>query len=85
MKTKMTDDLKKYYEDRFKMMESAGWHDLIEDVKTMHAATNNIVSINDEKTLHFKRGELSIMNWLLTLEDMSRAVVAQKEDEWRGS
>lgn len=77
----MTDDLKKYHEDRFKMMDSAGWRDLIEDVKTMHAATNNIVSINDEKTLHFKRGELSIMNWLLTLENMSRTVVAQEENE----
>jgi len=77
----MTEDLKKYYEARFDMMASDGWRDLIEDVKAMHAATNNIVSINDEKTLHFRRGELSIMNWLLTLEDMSRAVVAQEEDE----
>lgn len=77
----MTEDLKKYYAARFEMMGSDGWRDLIEDVKTMHAATNTIVSINDEKTLHFKRGELSIMNWLLTLEDMSRTVVAQKEDE----
>jgi len=81
MKMTMTEDLKKYYEARFDMMASDGWRDLIEDVKAMHAATNNIVSINDEKTLHFRRGELSIMNWLLTLEDMSRAVVAQEEDE----
>lgn len=55
------------------MFASEGWRDLIEDVVAMESATNDISPIQDEKTLHFRRGELSIMRWLLTLEQTSRA------------
>ena len=68
----MTDvKLQQYYEARLDMMSGKAWSDLIEDVQAMRDATNDLNSIQDEKTLHFRRGELSIMNWLLTLKDMS--------------
>lgn len=68
----MTDvELQQYYEARLDMMSGKAWSDLIEDVQAMRDATNDLNSIQDEKTLHFRRGELSIMNWLLTLKDMS--------------
>lgn len=64
-------ELQQYYEARLDMMSGKAWSDLIEDVQAMRDATNDLNSIQDEKTLHFRRGELSIMNWLLTLKDMS--------------
>jgi hypothetical protein len=63
--------LQKYYEDRLSMMGDTAWKDLIEDVNEMIKSTNDITSIQDEKALHFKRGELSIMNWLVNLHESS--------------
>lgn len=70
--TTIDDKLQQYYEARLEMMAGKAWSDLIEDVQAMRDATNDLNSIQDEKTLHFRRGELSIMNWLLTLKEMSR-------------
>ncbi len=65
--------LKEYYEKRLLMMGDIGWKQLIEDVEEMIKATNNINGIIDENQLYFKKGELSIMNWLVTLKETSQA------------
>ena len=43
----------------------------MEDVQTMLNATNDISGIPDEKTLHYRRGELSMMRWMLSLKTVS--------------
>ena len=73
----------KYYEDRLNMMSSQAWKDLIDDVQSMIDANNNVMVIQDEKTLHFKRGEISIMNWILSLEEMTRVGYEQQKEERR--
>jgi hypothetical protein len=67
----VTPDLQRYYEDRFSMMGTDGWKDLMEDIDTMINSLNNISTIPDEATLHFKKGELSILTWLRTLKEVS--------------
>ena len=67
----MTPELQKYNEDRFSMMGSDGWKDLVEDVDSMIASLNNIAVISDEQSLQFKKGELSILTWLKTLRQVS--------------
>ena len=67
----MTPELQKYYEDRFSMMASQGWRDLLEDIDGMITSLNNVSTIQDEKDLQFKKGELSILNWLKTLKQVS--------------
>jgi len=67
----MTPELQKYYEDRFSMMGSDGWKDLVEDIDTMIASLNNISVIHDEQSLQFKKGERSILAWLKTLRQVS--------------
>jgi hypothetical protein len=52
-------------------MGSDGWLDLMEDIDNMIASLNNISTIPDEATLHFKKGELSILTWLRTLKEVS--------------
>ena len=61
-------ELRQYYEKRLLMMGDVAWKQLIEDVEEMIKATNDITSVQDEKTLHFKRGELSIMRWLVKIQ-----------------
>jgi hypothetical protein len=64
-------ELDKYYSDRFSMMGSDGWKDLVEDIDIMIASLNNISVISDEQSLQFKKGELSILTWLKTLRQVS--------------
>ena len=67
----MEKELQKYYEERFSMMGSVGWKDLTIDIESMIDSLNNISSITDEKTLHFRRGEMSILIWLKNLRGVS--------------
>lgn len=67
----MDKELQKYYEERFSMMGSEGWRDLTIDIDNMIVSLNNISAITDEKTLHFRRGEMSILVWLKTLKGVS--------------
>lgn len=69
----MTPELQKYYENRMDMMSSPAWKDLIDDIEAMIASTNDISSVPDEKTLHYRRGELSMMRWVLNLQSISEA------------
>lgn len=67
----MTDkELQRYYEDRFTMMSSQGWIDLIEDVQKMLDSTNTLSGATVDN-LRFKQGEVSIMQWLVTLKKSS--------------
>jgi len=63
---------KKYYEDRFTMLCEQGWKDLMEDVQAMIDARERIGGINTIEELHYAKGELSVMNWLKSLEQVSR-------------
>jgi len=63
--------LQKYYEERFSMMSTQGWIELMEDVDKMIEPLNNISTIADEKSLQFRKGELSILIWLKNLKQVS--------------
>ena len=67
----MNQELQKYYEERFSMMSTQGWTDLMEDVDKMIEPLNNISTIADEKSLQFRKGELSILIWLKNLKQVS--------------
>jgi hypothetical protein len=67
----MNQELQKYYDERFSMMSTQGWIDLMEDVDKMIEPLNNISTIADEKSLQFRKGELSILIWLKNLKQVS--------------
>jgi len=67
----VTPELQHYYENRFDMMSMEGWKDLCMDIDNMIESLNNLSVIPDEKTLMFKKGELSILTWLKTLKEVS--------------
>jgi hypothetical protein len=75
----MSPDLQKYYESRFEMMGNQGWKDLIIDIDNMIESLNNISVIPDEKTLQFRKGELSILTWLKTLREVSERAYEELE------
>jgi hypothetical protein len=67
----MNQELQKYYEDRFDLFSRQGWLDLMEDVEVMLDSMNNVSTITDEKSLQFRKGEISILIWLKTLKGVS--------------
>jgi hypothetical protein len=67
----MNPELERYYSERFSMMSTQGWIDLMEDVDKMIEPLNNISTIADEKSLQFRKGEYSILIWLKNLKQVS--------------
>ena len=67
----MNSKLQKYYEDRFDLFSQPGWQDLMEDAQSMFDTYNKVSSITDVNNLFFKKGQLDILDWLLTLKEVS--------------
>jgi hypothetical protein len=67
----MNKELQTYYEERFSMMATEGWKELLEDIDNMIEPLNNISTIEDERSLQFRKGELSILTWLKNLKQVS--------------
>jgi hypothetical protein len=65
--------LQKYYEDRLSMMSSQGWKDLMDDLENMKSSTDTLSGVTPEN-VRFKQGELSIINWLLNIQETSEVV-----------
>lgn len=63
--------LQQYYEERFSMMATPGWQDLMDDAQNMFNGINHVLAIQDEKDLHLKRGQLDLLQWLLSLKKVS--------------
>ena len=77
----MDQELRKYYEDRFTMMVTPGWKDFIEDVEKLVTQYNNINTVDDEKQLQKRNGQLDILNWILTLKQVSQETFDELENE----
>jgi len=67
----MDEKLQAYYEARFSMMATEGWKDLIEDAQKIFDALNNVLPIQNESELNLKKGQLDILQWLLSLKGSS--------------
>ncbi len=77
----MKRELQDYYEDRFSMMASKGWKDLMEDIELMLDSTDTIKGVDTEQQLWFRKGEISIMTWLKNLRESSTEVYEQLQKE----
>lgn len=73
----MDKELQKYYEDRFSMMASTGWTDLVDDATNMFKAVNNLAPVTSETELYFRKGQLDILQWILTLKESSATAYEQ--------
>ena len=67
----MQPELQKYYEDRFTMMSSPGWKDLMEDVNNMVKVYSNISNIDNVDSFWKNKGYLEMLIWLQNLKQVS--------------
>jgi len=75
MSDKETDD---YYEHQLVMFESQGWKYFTDQVRDMKAATDTLKAATPEN-LGFRRGELSIMEWILAWPNALRMAYQTKD------
>ena len=76
----MDKDLQEYYENRFEMMSTKGWKDLMEDVDKMSITYNNLFEASTLEDLYFKRGQIDILLWLLSLKEASETAWEELQD-----
>ena len=77
----MNRELQDYYENRFSMMATTGWQDLLEDIDLMLSSTDTVKGVETVEQLHFRKGEVSIMTWLKNLKQSSEEVYEQLQQE----
>lgn len=75
----MTPELQRYYEDRLDMMGSKAWMELMEDVADMLKATDTLSGATIDN-LRFRQGEVSMMNWMLSLKSVSEAAYEELQN-----
>lgn len=73
----MTPELQAYYDARFSTMATQGWQDLVDDATEMFKAVNNLSPVTNEQDLYYRKGQLDILQWLLSLRDSSSAAYEQ--------
>ena len=70
----------RFLEDRLSMTETEGWLDLLIDVRNLEDSIANIENINNEKDLWIIKGQLRVINFLLSLEDATNLALEELQD-----
>jgi len=70
----------RFLEDRLSMTETEGWLDLLIDVRNLEDSIANIENINTEKDLWVIKGQLRVINFLLSLEDATNLALEELQD-----
>ena len=76
--------LQSYYENRFSMMATDGWKDLIDDAQGIFDSLNHVMSIQNESDLMLKKGQLDLLYWLLNLKTASEQAYASLQEDSSG-
>lgn len=77
----MDQELQKYYENRFSTMATQGWQDLIEDVQNLFDTYNKINTAESFEEFHKRKGQLDILQWILSLKSVSEQTYEELKNE----
>lgn len=61
------------------MFESDGWPDLIQDLTNIELSVRDIDTMQDEKDLWEAKGQLRILNLILSLENTTKLTLEQSQ------
>ena len=70
-----------FLEDRLSMMETEGWRDLIQDLENLENSVMNIDTMNSEQDLWHAKGQLHIINFLLSLNTATNLALEESVDQ----
>jgi|TARA_R110002012_G_scaffold282813_1_gene472623 hypothetical protein len=66
--------------DRMSMMETSGWLDLKEDMSNLESNITNVDNINSEQDLWAVKGQLRVINFILSLETATTIALEELQD-----
>jgi len=58
----------KYYDDLQGMFMTDGWKELIKELSANALQINSVEATKDNEDLHFRKGQLNILSFILNLE-----------------
>ena len=62
---------------RLDMIQHDGWRVLLEEYTKLAESLEKIYDIEDEKTLHLRRGQVSFLNMFINLEEATKLALEQ--------
>jgi len=69
-----------FLSDRIQMTRSEGWYDLVEEIENLEGSITNIDNINSEQDLWAIKGQLRIINFILSLDTSTTLALEQLQD-----
>lgn len=63
------------------MMSLQGWRDFIEDVQSMFDTYNKINTADTFEDFNKRKGQLDILQWLLSIKDVSEQTYEELQQE----
>jgi hypothetical protein len=69
-----------FFIDRMSMMEHEGWLDLKEDISNLESNITNVDNINSEQDLWAVKGQLRVINFILSLETATTIALEELQD-----
>jgi len=75
----MTPETEKYFRDLNDMFRSEGWKILLNDLNQSVLSVNSIELTKDEQDLFYRKGQLAVMNNIISLE--TQVAHAQEQAE----
>ena len=69
-----------FLEDRISMTGTDGWLDLLEDIKNLQDSIANVENIHSEKDLWEIKGQLRVINFILSLENATNLALEELQD-----
>ena len=71
----MTD--REVLEQRLDLFQHTGWRELVKEYTELAESVEKIYDIEDEKTLHMRRGQVSFLNMFINLEEATKLALEQ--------
>ena len=69
-----------FLSDRINMTRSEGWYDLVEEIENLEGSITNLDNINSEQDLWAIKGQLRIINFILSLDTSTTLALEQLQD-----
>jgi hypothetical protein len=77
----MKKETEDYYNMYFDLFATDGWKQLVEELKENAISINSVEAVKDENDMHFRKGQLNILAFVLNLESTVEATFSELKKE----
>ena len=71
---------REFLEKRLELFTMEAWSLFTEELNDMTDSLENIQTIDDEKTLYLRRGQVDMLNMIINLEETTKLALDQLEE-----